>query len=664
MHNFTRLLPPGAFFALVLWQWTARPAVGEEDTIDPAVESVLRENCHRCHGEEKTSSRLNLLSLAGMLRGGKRGPALTPGQTEESRLIQLVRRGAKPHMPPDDKQLSDAQIEIMARWVTTLDPTLVRKDSARETVDPGGACASETAAANQAERISVPQGINASLAIDLFVAARWQRRGIKASHLCDDATFARRLYLDLIGRIPTCAELDTFLSDTDSHKRQKLSDQLATSRDYASHMADVFDVVVMGRRDARALNERRRHGWRAYIESSFADNRPWDRMARDMVLARAAEHTDVRAGRFLYERKDKYQEIAEAVSPSFFGIRIECAQCHDHPLAGEIEQRHYWGLVAFFNRGKNRNAKNGPRVFESAIGGFDKFTDLSGESHDVLLTFFASSTIEEARPASGEEEKDSDENYLTDADGTLSGEPPVPRFSRRQKFADDILRNHPLLARAFVNRMWTLFMGRGIVHPVDRMDSAHPPSHPRLLDWLAEDFRRSGYDVKRLVRNLVGSRCYQLESIPADKNALPEDFAYALDKPLTAEGLLNSIYIALIGEAAPPSSPLMDQFRKDFPDVFSDEPMATLTQALLLTNHPEINALLTSDQAKHVDQLLQLADAKAQVDQAFRIVFGRAPGAEEAAASIAFLQRRVGSREAIAHLLWAMMTSAEFRMNH
>src|SRR6185436_9326915 len=109
-------------------------------------------------------------------------------------------------------------------------------------------------------------------------------------------------------------------------------------------------------------------------------------------------------------------------------------------------------------------------------------------------------------------------------------QPAVPKFSRRQAFADAVTRDNPLLARAMVNRVWAMLFGRGIVHPVDLMDSKHPPTQPELLDWLARDFERSGYDVKRLVRALCNTRAYQLDSKPASskKPASPDSFAQAL----------------------------------------------------------------------------------------------------------------------------------------
>ncbi len=512
-------------------------------------------------------------------------------------------------------------------------------------------------------RLSVPPGVEPSLAIDLFVADAWRAEGIAPSRRCDDEAFVRRLYLDLVGRIPTLQEAEEFRLDTGSDKRERLIDRLIDAPEFAAHLTNVFDAFLMGRKGRETIRQRERHGWRPYLYEAFLQNRPWNKMTRDMTLARATDETDVRASWYLYERKNDYQQIAEAVSANLFGVRIECAQCHDHPLASEIQQYHYWGMVKFFGRGKNQQSKNGPRVLESAVGGHYSFKDLAGDDYQAELTIFESNTISEPALSEDAEKKDADENYVT-TEADLQGEPKVPKFSRRQRFADEILAEHPLVAQAFVNRMWALLMGRGLIHPVDRMDSMHPASHPELLEWLSDDFRSNGYNVKRLAGQLVRTRCYQLDSRPADNDALPQHFAYALDKPLMAESFLNSIEVVLTGESQSTHESLLERFRRDFPDVFAETANSTLAQALMLSNHPELNAMFRIDVAA-IDQMLkQQTSAEDQVELAFRIVFNRKPEDDERAAAIEFLQQRDQRQEALGQLLWAMVTSAEFRMNH
>jgi hypothetical protein len=506
----------------------------------------------------------------------------------------------------------------------------------------------------------------------VLIARKWREAKVTPAKLCDDATFVRRIYLDLAGRIPTPAEVDAFRADPSTNKRAALVDRLLSSPEYAERMRDVFDVVFMGRGGASSGPRRRRGGeayaqelrreWLAYLERSFAENRPWDRLVRDLVLARPQAAEDRGAIWFLYARRDRHQEIAEAVAASLLGVQVQCAQCHNHFMVPEIQQKDYWGLVAFFNRSKNQETAGGPVVVESAIGGFASFTTLAGKSFPAELTLFGRS-VPELRPAADVKEEDLPSLYTPGAQGSGPGAR-VPIFSRRAQFAERVLRGNPRVARAAVNRFWALLMGRGIVHPVDQMDSRHPPSHPELLSMLAGDFARSGYDAKRLVRAIVLSRPYQLEA-RAEHRSRPDLFAAGLEKPLTAEQLSRSLLVATTGKTDAENPELEGALVKLFPDVFPEEHVSTLQQAMFLTNSPIVQQLLRVAPGTTVARLASNLDPVARARQAFRIAYGRYPDAEELRRAAGFLKARKGSREqATAQLWWALLTGAEFRFNH
>ena len=512
-----------------------------------------------------------------------------------------------------------------------------------------------------------PWGIRPELAIDLLLEIEWRQRQIQPSPRCNDDCYVRRVYLDLIGRIPNLMELDSFLADTDSNKREQLANRLVASAEHARHMREIFDVVLMGRGSERSMRQRREEEWHAYLERCFAENRPWDQVAREILLARPQSKRDRGSVWYLYERKNNYQEIAEAISRGIFGCDIQCAQCHDHPLASEIEQKHYWGLVAFFNRGKNDKSEYGPLVTESAIGGFHQFTDLSGESQPNLLTFLDSVIVDEKRPAENEKESDSDDNYvLVKHSGQESNAAArVPKFSRRRAFADNVLQNHTRVARAMVNRVWALLMGRGLVHPVDEMDSMHPPSHPRLLDWLARDFEQNDYDVRRLVLGIVNSRAYQLNSIPTGVAAPDDSFAFALEKPLTAEAFYRSMEVAVGGQDEEIDPTLMQSFRDLFPELSHEDPVPKINQALFLSNHADIHRMVGVRDDSLAGRLLAMKSHQRRISTAYRAILGRSPDDEELAAILAFLtQREASLPSAVEQFVWALLTSAEFRVNH
>lgn len=633
------------------------------------IQPLLSQHCFKCHGELKKKAELDLTTLPAILKGGDSGPAIVPGDPAASLVVKFVQPGAEQHMPPKDYQLSDDEIALLKMWIASMPHTGTASATSTNAAPEWNASNYQLVRPND-PKVLPPKRATASQAIDFYVERERSRlasgKSVKVARPVDDRTFTRRVYLDLLGRIPTTAELDAFLSSREKNKRAALTDRLLASPEHARHLREVFDVVLMGKRS-------RNDSWNGYLEWAFQTNRPWDRIVRDVLLARPEAKTERGAVRFLFDRKDNHQAIVEAVSPALLGLQIQCAQCHNHPLAPEIKQKHYWGMVAFFNRGKNMDTPEGPAISESAIGGFMKFANLKKESQDAVLAFLDDTTIPETRPGDNEKETDAPEKYkLTLADGKKAGLGAVPKFSRREEFVNLATRDNPLLARAFVNRAWAMLMGRGLVHPVDRMDSAHPPTHPDLLAWLARDFEQSSYDIRRLLRNILLTRAYQLDSTPAGKGPkpAPETFAYALEKPLSAESLWRSTLVATghTPDAAgnfPQHDKTRAKFVDAFPDLFPVEFNANLKQALFLTNNPLLDELLRPKDGNLTEKLLALPAPRDRVQAAFTATLGRAPDTEELTRATAYLTTRAKNPEAATReLLWSLLTGAEFRFNH
>jgi hypothetical protein len=264
-------------------------------------------------------------------------------------------------------------------------------------------------------------------------------------------------------------------------------------------------------------------------------------------------------------------------------------------------------------------------------------------------------------------------NAVALGDGKNLKAVPVPKFSRREQFANWLCEsNNPLLARAFVNRMWALLLGRGLVHPVDRMDSSRPASHPELLDWLADDFAQSGYDVKRLIRIVTSTRVYQLDSKPEGKTRPPDhSFAGALDKPLAAEVLARSMLIATGHEPGAKGeftafdlARVQRTFAEAYPDLFPVENVSSPRQAIFLANNSTVDALLKSARTNALARLAGLDD-KARTRELFLRVLAREPEADELKRAVDYLRARSHEPTAATQqLLWALLSGAEFRFNH
>ncbi len=590
------------------------------------VQPIFDVNCVKCHGPLDQKSGLELDTPDMVLKGGEDGPVVVPGKPADSSLFENLETKADPHMPPK-KQLSEVEREAVKEWIAAM-----------------------KAAADPAKPKVARHFDSGEQAIETLIAEGWERAGVKPAAAVDDRTWCRRVYLDLVGRIPTQAEVDAFVAVPAETKRSALVDRLMASNEYPVHMRELWDVFLMGRpKKASSDGRRKQAGWWAFLETAFKTNRPWNDTVHEFLCARPDDKPETKgASWFLYERKNEYQRIAEAVAPVVYGTKIDCAQCHDHPLAREIKQAHYWGLVAAFDRGKN--VEGGTGVSESAVGGFMNFTNLKKESQPALVTLLTGRTIAEAWPAEGEKEKDSDDKYV-DPKAKVR----VPKFSRREAFADAATQNNPLLARAFVNRMWAALIGRGIVNPPDEMNARNVPSHPELLDWLAQDFAASHYDARHVVREIVLSRVYALGS----SDAAPETFAGVSERPLSGEQIARSWRIAL---GLPADD---DELRRAvvtaLPDVLPKDYTSSFQQAEFLSDSPAMTGLFQAASGGAVARLAAMQDVSVRAREAFQCVYGRAPDPEEAAQAEAFLKARADKpAEATRDLLWALMTSAEF----
>ncbi len=619
--------------AIVLGLWGFVAAAQFAVATDPSalwtgkVQPILDVNCVKCHGPLQQKSGLELDTVEALMKGGDDGAVIVPGKPQESRLYKNLASDAEQHMPPK-KQLSEADRKAVREWISSV----------------------SKAAMDAATKPHPPRHFDAvTEAVDTLISEGWKQRKVKPASAVDERTWCRRVYLDLAGRICTAAELQAYLDAPASSRRAALVDRLLASDEYPAHMRELWDVFLMGRpKRERTEDQRKKNGWWAFLENSFRSNRPWDEVVHAMLVARPDKPEDNGASWFLYERHDDYQAIAEAIAPVVYGTKINCAQCHNHPLVRDIKQAHYWGLVAAYNRGKN--VEGGKDIGESAIGGFVNFTNLKKESQAALLTLLTGVTIKEDRPKADQKEEDSDDKYI-DPKAKVR----VPKFSRRAAFADAATRDNPLLARAFVNRMWSTFLGRGIVQPADEMNARNPPSHPELLDWLAQDFAAHQYDIRREVRGILLSRVYALGA----KDVPPETFAGAIERPLSGEQLARSWRIA--AGLPPEDDALRRATISALPDVLPKDYNATYQQAEFLASSTLLGDILKPEPAGTMKRLTALPDPAARVREAFLATYARLPDAEEANQAKAFLKSRAQQPvEADRDMLWAMMTSAEF----
>jgi hypothetical protein len=358
--------------------------------------------------------------------------------------------------------------------------------------------------------------------IDTLAAAKFRQIGIAPSGLCDDATFLRRASLDVTGTLPTAEQAKAFFDSNDPDRRKKLVDRLlgltgdpardVHTNDYAAYWALKWSDLI--RSNSAAIGEQGMWALHNWLTDSFRQNRPFDRLVRELVTAKGSTFSNGPANYFRIANTPP--ELTEATSQLFLGIRLQCAKCHNHPYE-PITQTDYYGFAAFFARVGNKQSQE-----------FGLFGD-----ERVII----------ARP-DGEVRHPRTGQVLVPT--PLGGQPATGTADRRLALADWLTaKDNRYFARNLANRLFAYLMGRGLVEPIDDLRATNPASNPELLDALADHLVKSGYDQKQLLKLILNSRLYQLDSRPTRANAADTKFfSHYQVKRLPAEVLLDAIDLA------------------------------------------------------------------------------------------------------------------------
>lgn len=506
--------------------------------------------------------------------------------------------------------------------------------------------------------------------IDRHIDAAIAEAGVVPAPQIDDVTLIRRLTLDLVGRIPTGGEVEAFVNSTDPAKRAKLVDRLMAAPGFARHQGTLFEVMFNpegDRRGGAALRE--------YLIAAVRENKPWDRIFREVLLPDEADAKLKGAAEFMRSRVNDTDKLTNDVSVAFFGVNVSCAQCHDHPLVKDWTQDHFYGMKAFLSRTFDAGGFLAERGY-----GLVKFKPNKGPERTAKLMFLtgtevATDTLREQTKDEQKAEKDAGEKAKS-----AKTAPPKPAFSAREKLVEVSLQeaNAEFFARSIANRMWHRFLGTGLVTPLDQMHSENPPSHPELLTWLARDTAAHGYDVKRLVRGIVLSKAYSRAS-KYDTAAPPDArlFAVAKLRPLTPMQLATSLKIAAADPATFALKP--DEFEKKIEQLEAGvrgfaaliaQPTENFQigvgEALLFSNGDRVmKDFLTDGPGSLLAKVKASADPKDAIALLVTTTYGRPPTAEETTALVAYIEKRKGREaEAYRQLLWALVTGPEFRFNY
>jgi hypothetical protein len=500
----------------------------------------------------------------------------------------------------------------------------------------------------RSERIHLYPSLPENNFIDKHVFAKLRKLNLLPSELAEDADYLRRVYLDLIGTLPTAAEARRFLEDKRPDRRSRLVEELFTRPEFADYWALKWADLL--RVDRQTLGHKRAYGYYQWIRESLAANKSLDQLARELLTAEGPLN-EVGPANF-YKVVPKPGEAASTLSQVFLGVRIACAECHHHPF-DRWSQTDYFGMQAFFTP----LGPKGPPASEILQASGDPLTKhpRTGETifaHALGEKMPTSSSPGDRRPVLAK--------WLTAPD-------------------------NPWFARNLANRTWAHFLGRGLVEPVDDVRATNPSTNPELLDALAQYLIANHYDFRQLIRLITASRVYQMSSRPNATNERDEqNYSRALFKRIEAEVLLDMVCQTTgVGEKFPgvPAGyraiQLWDsRVRHYFLKLFgrpvrvsacecerNHEP--SVAQVLHILNSPEIHAKLSHEGGYLARLVRQKAEDGPLVEELYLTFYSRYPTENERAAAVAYLRKDpTKRREAAEDLAWSMMNSLEFIFNH
>ena len=496
--------------------------------------------------------------------------------------------------------------------------------------------------------------------IDRHIEARWKSDGISPAPVADDAEYLRRVSLHIAGSIPPVADSRNFLRNESQNRRRQIVDELLESPHYITNFSNFWTRVMMPESATDLQGLAQRPGFQAWLRQHLANNTHYDALVYELLTTPLAGDRSMNAAMqntgsltpiaFFTTKQIKPENLAAATSRMFMGIRIECAQCHNHPH-DVWKQEQFWGYAAFF-AGIERTSRN-----DDAIGQVKEVFDRRE------LTIPEQEIVVQA-------------TYL---DGTQPKW--KSKVSSRRTLADWLTaKENPYFAKSAVNRIWGHLFGVGIVDPVDDFGGTNKPSHPELLDELAADFVAHNFDLKYLIRGITASQTYQRTSRKTHiSQSEPQQFARMAVQGLTGEQLFDSVAVA-IGYLSSFQQQQPFQFnqngpRGEFLELFSDdnnpptERQTSILQALAMMNGQFTSSATSLDQSSTLTAIAEFPLMKTpdRIEALYLSALTRKPRPEELARLTKYVDSGGPSKnqkQALADVFWAMLNSSEFLFNH
>ena len=490
--------------------------------------------------------------------------------------------------------------------------------------------------------------------VDKHVHAKLNQLQYEPADLCTDTEFIRRLYLDVLGRLPEVADVKAFLSSSDPERRQKLIDSSLDRHEYAEFWALKWGDIL--RLTRARLGEQGAFGFHRWLQHVLDTNMPYDTFVRQLLTASGSTYTNPAVNYF--RASGDAEELMETTAQLFIGARLACAKCHNHPFE-RWTQNNYYGMSAFFNRVRKKNTSTPDEV-----------------------VVWVESSGEVSHPDTGEIVKP----WVPDVDASAGVIDVSATNDRREALVGWLTqKKNPFFGRVEVNRLWSHLMGRGIVEPFDDFRDSNPASIPPLLDALAQDFASHGFDRKHAIRTILRSRTYQRSS---RASAFSEEdgkyFSHYRSRMLTAEQLHDAVgHLTGIGSnlgrlpgrsrAAQLPSPDLAKASgaKSFLKVFGQSPRQTvcecerstqarLDQALQLLNGEFVHDALKHPQSRFRRMIAADRSNDEIVTELYLAAYCRYPTEQELAANMRYVTAKEDRAKAFEDVCWALLNSKEF----
>ena len=536
--------------------------------------------------------------------------------------------------------------------------------------------------------------------IDELIQLGWKDNEVKPSPGSSDEEFARRVTLDILGRIPDYQSLMAFLEDESRGKRKQLVNDLLDNDAYIRNWTGIWGNLLVGQANNRGGGRAALDRW---LRQAFYSNMPYDQFVRELISAQGTSQENGAVVFLASHLNDGAIPATSITSKLFLGRQVQCTQCHDHPF-NDWKQSQFWGMNAFFKGTRRQgNAMNGVSLSDDPAPETIDFERRSGLMVTTMRTFFDGSRGDE-------------KEFKVTIDPFKNVKQADPDTTPRQLLASFMLDpKKPYIAETQVNRLWAHFFGFGFTKPVDDMGPHNSPSHPELVAYLAKQFQESGYDNKRLIRWITSSEAYNLTSRSIEGNEYDDPvvgnsplFTKMYLKQFRAEQLYDSLLIATAAnevnrnaeQAEAQRATWLRQFVQTFGTDENDESSSfngTIPQALLLMNGQLMNNALSGGRGSLIEKVLSSADGKltdgetpplksararqlaalraakaqgknipAKIETLFLVALARKPSdAEMNAFNEVYRNSNYSDQtQGLQDVFWAVLNSNEFIINH